>query len=119
MVVVIEAGMQLSLKAGANFIDIGPSGVSISGTPLVNINSGGSAGSGSGAQAASPSDPNDPDAITDATEAADAQPGSSDTAMTAPTAPTATTFSPSAIALQEAAASGSPMVEQPTGDDEA
>ena len=37
--VVIEAGMQLSLKAGANFIDLGPSGISISGTPLVNINS--------------------------------------------------------------------------------
>ena len=44
MVVVIEAGMQLSLKAGANFIDIGPAGVSISGTPLVNINAGGAAG---------------------------------------------------------------------------
>jgi type VI secretion system secreted protein VgrG len=119
MVVVIEAGMQLSLKAGANFIDIGPSGVSISGTPLVNINSGGSAGSGSGAQAASPSDPNDPDAITDATEAADAQPGSSDTAKTAPTPPEAEKFSPSAIALQEAAASGSPMVEPPGDDNDA
>jgi hypothetical protein len=61
MVVVVEAGMQLSLKAGANFIDIGPAGISIQGT-MVNINMGGAAGSGSGAQAASPSDPNNPDA---------------------------------------------------------
>ena len=113
MVVVIEAGVQLSLKAGSNFIDIGPAGVSISGTPLVNINSGGAAGSGCGTQEASPSDPTDPDAVTDAEEAADAQPGSVDTAMTAPTPPTPETFSESAIALQEAAASGSPMVEPP------
>ncbi len=113
MVVVIEAGMQLSLKAGANFIDIGPAGVSISGTPLVNINSGGAAGSGCGTQAASPSSPSDPDAVTDAQDAADAQPGSVDTAKTAPSPPTPKTFSPSAIALQEAASSGSPMVESP------
>jgi type VI secretion system secreted protein VgrG len=112
MVVVIEASMQLSLKAGSNFIDIGPAGVSISGTPLVNINSGGSAGSGSGAQAASPSSPNDPDAVTDALEAANAEPGSSGTAMTAPTPPSPTHFSPSAIAMQEAAENGTPMVAQ-------
>jgi type VI secretion system secreted protein VgrG len=113
MVVVIEGAMQLSLKAGANFIDIGPSGISISGMPLVNINSGGAAASGAGAQAASPSTPNDPDAITDATEAADASAGSSDTAQTAPTPPTPKKFSPSAIALQEAAQTGTPMVAQP------
>lgn len=41
--IVIEAGAQLSLKVGSNFIDIGPSGVSIVGT-MVNINSGGSPG---------------------------------------------------------------------------
>ncbi len=112
MVVVIEAGMQLSLKAGANFIDIGPAGVSISGMPLVNINSGGAAGSGSGAQAASPSTPNNPDAATDPLEAATAEPGSSDTAKAAPTPPTPTQFSPSAIAMQEAAQTGTPLVEQ-------
>ena len=55
LVVVIEGATQLSLKAGPSFVDIGPSGVSISG-PMVNINSGGAAGSGSGAQSASPSD---------------------------------------------------------------
>jgi type VI secretion system secreted protein VgrG len=113
MVVVIEAGMQLSLKAGSNFIDIGPAGISIQGT-MVNINMGGAAGSGSGAQAASPSAPNNPDAVTDASEAAKAEPGSSDVAKTAPTPPTPKTFSPSAIALQEAAQTGSPLVVQPT-----
>jgi type VI secretion system secreted protein VgrG len=113
MVVVVEAGMQLSLKAGSNFIDIGPAGISIQGT-MVNINMGGSAGSGSGAQAASPSDPDAPDAVTDATEAADADAGTSDTAKTAPTPPTPKTFSPSALSMQEAAASASPMVEPPS-----
>jgi type VI secretion system secreted protein VgrG len=114
MVVVIEGMTQLSLKAGANFIDIGPSGISISGMPMVNINSGGAAASGSGAQSASPSTPNDPDAVTDASNAADAQPGSSDTAMTAPTPPTPTQFSPSAVAMQEAASTGTAAVEQPS-----
>jgi type VI secretion system secreted protein VgrG len=111
MVVVVEAGMQLSLKAGANFIDIGPAGISIQGT-LVNINTGGAAGSGSGAQAASPSDPSDPDAVTDASEAADAQPGSSDIAMQAPSPPAPKKFSASALAMQEAAQTGTPLVEQ-------
>ena len=46
MNVVIEAGVELSLKAGPSFIDLGASGVSISG-PIVNINSGGAAASGS------------------------------------------------------------------------
>ena len=112
MVVVIEAGMQLSLKAGSNFIDIGPAGISISGMPLVNINTGGAAASGSGAQAASPSTPNYPEAITDPKDAADANPGSSDTAKTAPTAPTPKKFSASSMAMQEAAAAGTPMVQQ-------
>jgi type VI secretion system secreted protein VgrG len=55
MKVIIEAGVQLSLKASGGFIDIGPSGVSISGT-MVLINSGGSAGSGGGSSPSSPSD---------------------------------------------------------------
>lgn len=45
MTVVIEAGMSLTLKVGGNFINIGPSGVSIQGT-MVLINSGGASGSG-------------------------------------------------------------------------
>jgi len=109
LTVVIEGGTQVSIKAGPSFIDLGPSGVSISG-PMVNINSGGAAGSGNGAQAASPSSPSDPDAVTDASEADTANAGSSDTAKTAPTAPTPKHFSPSALALQEAAIDGTPMV---------
>ena len=46
MKVVIEAGVQLTIKGAGGFIDIGPAGVTISGT-MVLINSGGSAGSGS------------------------------------------------------------------------
>lgn len=106
-VVVIEGGAQLSLKAGGSFVDIGPAGVSISGA-MVNINTGGAAGSGSGAQAASPESP---DAPADPAEAATAEAGSSNAAMQAPTPPEPTTFSPSAIAMQEAAESGAPTVE--------
>jgi type VI secretion system secreted protein VgrG len=57
---VIEAGTQLSLKAGSSFIDLGPSGVSISGT-MVNINSGGSAASGSDCTPTAPTSPDSPD----------------------------------------------------------
>jgi type VI secretion system secreted protein VgrG len=56
MNVVIEAGLSLTLKVGGNFVNIGPTGVSIQGT-MVMINSGGAAGSGSGASPSSPSDP--------------------------------------------------------------
>lgn len=55
--VVIEAGVQLTLKAGASSIVIGPDGVSVTGTPLVKINSGGGAGSGSGAKPVKPTKP--------------------------------------------------------------
>jgi type VI secretion system secreted protein VgrG len=53
MSVVIEAGTQISLKVGGNFVDIGPSGVTIVGT-MVLINSGGSAGSGGGSSPTAP-----------------------------------------------------------------
>jgi type VI secretion system secreted protein VgrG len=43
--IVIESSAQISLKVGSNFIDIGPSGVTIKGN-MVLINSGGAAGSG-------------------------------------------------------------------------
>ena len=53
MKVIIEAGMQLSLKGPGGFIDIGPAGVSISGT-MVLINSGGAAGAGKGSKPKEP-----------------------------------------------------------------
>jgi type VI secretion system secreted protein VgrG len=64
--VVIEAGVQLTLKGPGGFIDIGPAGVAIQGT-IVLINSGGAAGTGSG------SDPTKPE---DAIEADPSKPGS-------------------------------------------
>lgn len=67
MTVVIEAGMQLSLKACGSFIDIGPTGVSISGT-MVLINSGGAAGSGSAGSTPSPATPAAPDKADDGTK---------------------------------------------------
>jgi type VI secretion system secreted protein VgrG len=60
MSVIIEAGAELTLKVGANFIDINPGGVFISGTPMVFINSGGSAGSAADASPVSPDSPTDP-----------------------------------------------------------
>jgi type VI secretion system secreted protein VgrG len=57
MTVVIESGLQLTLKAGSNFIDINPAGVFIQGV-MVNINSGGAPGSGSGS---SPTEPEAPE----------------------------------------------------------
>ena len=44
MTLVVEAGVQMSLKVGGNFIDISPAGVAIQGVPMVLINSGGAAG---------------------------------------------------------------------------
>jgi type VI secretion system secreted protein VgrG len=56
MNVVIEAGVQITLKVGGNFIDINPAGVVIQGT-MVLINSGGSAGSASPGTIVPPTDP--------------------------------------------------------------
>ena len=62
MKVIIEAGVQLSLKAAGGFIDIGPAGVSIQGT-MVLINSGGAAASAAlpgDKDATTPSEPDKP-----------------------------------------------------------
>jgi type VI secretion system secreted protein VgrG len=64
MNVVIEAGMELTIMASGNFINIGPSGIAISGT-MVLINSGGAAGSGSPSSPTSPKSPKDPDTADD------------------------------------------------------
>jgi type VI secretion system secreted protein VgrG len=55
MKVVIEAGVQLTIKGPGGFVDINPAGVTIQGT-MVLINSGGSAGTGSGSTPAGPDD---------------------------------------------------------------
>jgi type VI secretion system secreted protein VgrG len=60
MQVVIEASMGLTLKVGGNFITIDMSGIAISGMPMVQINSAGSALSGSAGSLVSPLSPTDP-----------------------------------------------------------
>jgi type VI secretion system secreted protein VgrG len=103
MNVVIEAGMKLSLKAGASFIDIGPSGVAISGMPTVMINSGGAAGSGSGC---SPQPPKTPlEADTD-------EPGQVSKPPKPPKPPAPVKFNAQASTLQQAAKDGTPFCEE-------
>lgn len=102
MNVVIEAGMTITLKAGGGFIVIGPTGVTISGTPVL-INSGGSAGSGSGSSPEVPKAPK---------EAANAKPGKVDEATPAPQPPKPKTYGPSATVLKLAAQNGTPFCEK-------
>jgi len=107
MQVVIEASAGLTLSVGSNFITINPSGIAISGMPMVQINSGGSALSGSAGSLVSPLSPTAP------TAADTAQAGA---VTTAPTATAATQVSTSvtsitpvtAIPKQSAASSSSP-----------
>jgi type VI secretion system secreted protein VgrG len=60
MQVVIEAAVGLTLKVGGNFITLDPSGIAISGAPLVQINSAGSALTGSPGSLVSPLCPTAP-----------------------------------------------------------
>jgi len=53
MKIVIEAGAEVTLKAGGSFVKVDPSGVTVSG-PLVRMNSGGGPGSGRGVGAVNP-----------------------------------------------------------------
>jgi type VI secretion system secreted protein VgrG len=79
----------LTIKAGSNFITIDPSGVAISGMPMVQINSAGSALSGTAGSLVSALSP------TDAADASDADPG----AVTSVTPGTAAT--PASMSLQD------------------
>ena len=107
MQVVIEASTGLTLSVGSNFITINPSGIAISGTPMVQINSGGSALSGSPGSLVSPLSPTAP------TAADTANPGA---VTTAPSGTAATQVSTAvtsitpvtAIPKQSAASSSSP-----------
>jgi type VI secretion system secreted protein VgrG len=69
MTLVIESGMELCLKAGGNFITIGPAGIAISGI-MVMINSGGAPVSGSPGTLQSPGDPTPPDIADDGSKGA-------------------------------------------------
>ena len=101
MSAVIEAGVSITLKVGGNFVNIGPSGVTISGT-MVLINSGGSAGSGAGSNPETPKEP---------IEADNAIPGT----RSKPPGPmpplTPVSYSPAALVMQQAAKNGTPFCE--------
>jgi type VI secretion system secreted protein VgrG len=92
MQVVIEATTGLTLNVGSNFITINPMGIAISGMPMVQINSGGSALSGSAGSPVSPLSPTDPaqadkadpGAVTSAPSASAATPASMSLATIAP-----------------------------------
>jgi type VI secretion system secreted protein VgrG len=101
MSAVIEAGTSVTMKVGGNFVNIGPSGVTISGT-MVLINSGGAAGSGAGCNPDVPKDPK---------EADNAEPGQK-TDVKPPTPPVApTSYSPMAATMKSAAQSGTPFCD--------
>jgi type VI secretion system secreted protein VgrG len=58
--IVIECPLGITLSSGANSIDIGPTGVYITGTPFAYLNSGSSPASTSDPSAGSPDSPTDP-----------------------------------------------------------
>jgi len=104
---VLQAAMSLSVKAGAGFITLDPSGVAIMG-PLVRINEG---GGGSSARAANPTQPGTP------AEADNDVPGARLQAATGATIPLAPAIdlkrrTAQLAALQEADALQSPFVEE-------
>jgi len=104
MNVVIQAGLELSLVCSGNFVTIGPSGVSISGT-MVLINSGGAAGSGSAGDTGSPGSPgspSDPDTVDDDDSGGSNAGGAGDSSSPA-SSPTAAAGLPSVSSLSSAA----------------
>lgn len=105
MNLVIEAGANLTLKVGGNFVNLNPSGVYIQGT-MVFINSGGSAGSGSGSSPVAPKAPTEADKAKPGDKGAP-PPANSFQEPVAPSRP-----SPQAIALKEAAKTGTPFCEK-------
>lgn len=111
---VLEAGSQLSLKVGGNFVDISSSGVNVVGS-AVGINSGGSAGSGGGcstetpAEATAPSSPQAPDAPPEAAEA-DTDEAGTDTEP-APDPSEMPALSPMAVVLTTSAESAAVVCE--------
>jgi len=106
--VVIEAGMQLSLVCGSNFITMNPAGVSISGMPLLNLNSGGSAGNGSAGQIGSPQSPTAPDTAYNGDAAAS-------TSGSSPASSPPSTSTPSAAGLPSLAAAAPSALSNAAG----
>jgi type VI secretion system secreted protein VgrG len=116
MTMVLEAGVQLSLKVGGNFIDINPGGIFIQGT-MVMINSGGAAGSGAGASPTAPASPAAPDVPEEAKEAATARPGELPSTQAQPDqrqaqSPGSVRVGSQSQALREGAQEASPVCEE-------
>jgi type VI secretion system secreted protein VgrG len=101
MKVIVEANTQITLKVGGNFVDIGPSGVTIQGS-MVMINSGGSAGSGSGSSPESPTAPREADT---------AEPGGLAELIPSPSSPSPPPLTPQAQAFKDAADAGKPLCD--------
>jgi type VI secretion system secreted protein VgrG len=109
MNVAIEAGIQLTLKAGSSFIDISPAGITIVGSPLVMINSGGSPGSLT-AQPMAPSQPQEADDRKPGQPLPKANTGKKPDPGTAPTYVTESfSDSPQAQSLKQASQTGAPF----------
>jgi type VI secretion system secreted protein VgrG len=102
MTAVIEAGTSLTLKCGGSSININPGGIQIIGTPMLTLNSGGSAGSGAGCSPETPKDPKEADT---------ANPGER-VKLPPPLPPLSpVTFGPLATLLREAAQNGTPFCD--------
>jgi len=99
---ILEAGSQISLKVGGNFIDIGPGGVTVNGT-MLKLNSGGAAGTGHAQKPEAPKEPK---------EADKAEPGKKDEAPPEPRPPKPITYSSSAKLMKQAAQDGTPLCEK-------
>src|SRR5207248_9194334 len=104
MHIAIKDDITITLKTHESFIEIGPAYITIEGTPLVLINSGGSPAPLT-AQPESPQEPKEaddrkpPEALTKASAKTPPQPG-------APPGLVSEAFSPQAAALQQAAKTG-------------
>ena len=97
---VVESGTSLTLKVGGSFINLNPAGIFISG-PMVMLNSGGAAGTGSDI---SPQPPKTP-ALADTGAAG---------GMVQPKPkrpPKPAKYSPAAVVMKQAAASGTPFCD--------
>ena len=102
MSTVIEAGASITLKAGGSSININAGGIQIVGSPMLMLNSGGSALSGAGCNPEIPKDP---------LEADTADPGERTPAPRRAQPPTPTSFGPLAAMLRSAARSGTPFCD--------
>jgi type VI secretion system secreted protein VgrG len=102
MTTVIEAGTCITLKVGGSSININSGGIQIIGSPMLMLNSGGSAMSGAGCHPASPKDPKEADT---------ADPGQRTQLPPGAAPPQPASYGPLAKMMMSAAQSGSPFCD--------